>query len=116
MLLNLITDMELYWHRAFVRELKDFPLETQENMLALIRKFANGEKLPPVNFKTFRIDKKIKIQEFRIKDFNGNWRAISVMLQKNRLVLLYAFHKKTQILTPKDKEVIRARLRGYEND
>jgi phage-related protein len=52
--------------------------------------------------------------EFKVKDARGNWRAISTMMQGRYLVFVYAFHKKSQELQEKDKDVIRNRIRRIE--
>ena len=99
---------------AFKKEIADFPLETREDMLSLISRFLEGEHLHRKDFKTFKIDKNNRIQEFIVKDHRGNWRAISTIVKGQNLVLLYAFHKKSQELQEKDKDVIRARIRRIE--
>lgn len=99
---------------AFKKEIAEFPLETREDIFSLVSRFANGERLNNRDFKTFKIDKSTKIQEFKVKDARGNWRAISTLLKANTLVFVYAFHKKSQELQEKDKEVIRNRIRRIE--
>ncbi len=96
---------------AFKKEIVDFPVETREDMLSLITRFLEGEHLNRNDFKTFKIDKNTRIQEFRVKDHRGNWRAISTIKRGHFLVLVYAFHKKSQELLEKDKDVIRKRIR-----
>lgn len=106
--------MHLVQLEAFRKEIADFPIETKEDILSLIGRFLNGEHLNRKDFKTFKIDKNTRIQEFRVKDHRGNWRAISTTTKGQYLVLIYAFHKKSQELQEKDKEVIRARIRRIE--
>lgn len=89
-------------------------METREDIFSLISRFLMGERLNRNDFKTFRIDKKTKIQEFRVKDARGNWRAISTIVKGQYLVFVYAFHKKSQELLEKDKEVIRNRIRRID--
>lgn len=96
---------------AFKREIAEFPLETREDIFSLVDRFLRGERLHKNDFKTFRIDKSTKIQEFRVKDYRGNWRAISCIYQRNYLVFVYAFHKKSQELLEKDKRTIQGRVR-----
>ena len=97
---------------AFKKEIAEFPLETREDIFSLIHRFLNQERLIPQHFKTFNIDKNTRIQEFKVKDDRGNWRSITCLHQKEYLVLVYAFHKKSQGLQEKDKEVIRKRIKG----
>lgn len=99
---------------SFKKEIEEFPLETKEDILSLIACFLNGEQLSRKDFKTFKIDKNNRIQEFRVKDHRGNWRAISTIIQGKYLVLVYAFHKKSQELQEKEKETIRSRIRRIE--
>ncbi len=99
---------------SFKKEIEEFPLETKEDMLSLDGRFLNGEQLNRKDFKTFKIDKNNRIQEFRTKDHRGNWRAISTLLKGQYLVLVYAFHKKSQELQEKDKDVIRSRIRRID--
>lgn len=99
---------------AFKKEVLEFPLETREDMFSLITRFLSGEQLNRKDFKTFKIDKNTRIQEFRVKDHRGNWRAISTIIQGQYLVLVYAFHKKSQELQEKEKETIRNRIRRIE--
>lgn len=49
-----------------------------------------------------------------MKDARGNWRAISTMMQGKYLVFVYGFHKKSQELQEKDKDIIRKRIRRIE--
>ncbi|MFM8314541.1 MAG: type II toxin-antitoxin system RelE/ParE family toxin [Deltaproteobacteria bacterium] len=96
---------------AFKKEISDFPIESREDIFSLIYRFLSNERLGPGDFKTFNIDKNIRIQEFKVKDSKGNWRAIPCLYQKTFLVLVYAFHKKTQELQERDKNVIRKRIK-----
>lgn len=99
---------------VFKKELKKFPLEIREDIFILVEKYIKGERLNSSQFKTFKIDKDTKIQEFKVKDHTGNWRAISCMVQKDLLVFVYAFHKKSQALLEKDKETIKKRIKRIE--
>ncbi len=96
---------------SFKREILDFPLETREDLFSLIHRFLLKERLNRNDFKTFKIDKRTKILEFKVKDNKGNWRAISTIIQGKYLVFVYAFHKKSQQLQEQDKELIRSRIR-----
>ena len=98
----------------FEREFSEFSKESREDIFALIDKYLNHEMLTPQCFKTFKIDKRTRIQEFKVKDHRGNWCAISCHYEKDYLVLVYAFHKKSQQLLDKDKEVIRNRIRRID--
>src|ERR1051326_3491233 len=100
--------LQLPWFRD---EIDGFPLETREDICFLVDRYLQGERLPNTMFKTFSIDKKTKIQEFKVKDHRGNWRAISCIQNKQFLVFVYAFHKKSQQLEEKDKQVIRNRIK-----
>ncbi len=95
---------------AFKKEIAEFPPEAREDIFSLICRYLNGERLNPTDFKTFKIDSRTKIQEFKVKDARGNWRAISCLHGTEYLVLVYAFHKKSQELQEKDKETIRKRI------
>jgi phage-related protein len=106
--------MQIVQLDAFKREVAEFPMETREDIFSLIHRFMNGERLNNKDFKTFKIDKNTKIMEFKVKDARGNWRAISTMMQGKYLVFVYAFHKKSQELQEKDKDVIRNRIRRIE--
>ncbi len=64
--------MQLVQLEVFKKEIAEFPLETREDMLSLIARFLSGEALARNHLKTFKIDKKTKIQEFRVKDHRGN--------------------------------------------
>ena len=97
---------------AFRKEIAGFPKETREDLFSLIYRYLNNERLHRSCFKTFWIDKGYRIQEFKVKDFRGNWRAISCLYQKENLVLIHAFHKKTQSLTEKERRIIRNRMKG----
>ncbi len=106
--------MQVIQLEAFKKEIADFPLETREDIFSLVYRFAQGERLNKNDFKTFKIDKNTKIIEFKVKDHRGNWRAISTMMQGKYLVFVYAFHKKSQDLLEKDKDVIRNRIKRIE--
>jgi phage-related protein len=99
---------------AFKKETKKFPLETKEDLFILVERFLNGERMNNKEFKTFSINKNIRIQEFKVKDAKGNWRAISFIMRAEYLVFVYAFHKKTQKLMDRDKELIIRRIRSLE--
>ncbi len=109
--LQSLRDLELFQLEAFRKELAEFPLDTREEIFLLIMRFLEGQRLSRKDFKTFSIDKKTRIQEFRVRDARGNWRVISTLIDGRRLILVYAFHKKSQELQEKDKNVIRARIR-----
>jgi phage-related protein len=106
--------MQLVQLEAFKKEIADFPVETREDILSLIVRFLKGEQLNRKDFKTFKLDKNTRIQEFRVKDHRGNWRAISTITKGEYLVLVYAFHKKSQELQEKEKETIRSRIRRID--
>lgn len=98
---------------AFKKEIQEFPLETREDLFSLIVRFSNGELMMRKDLKIFKIDDRNKVYEFRTKDQNGNWRVISTVINKELLLLIYAFNKKSQNLQQKDKNIIRKRLKGY---
>ena len=106
--------MQIVQLDSFRKEIADFPVETREDIFSLVYRFMNGERLNTRDFKTFKIDKNTKILEFKVKDARGNWRAISTMFQGKYLVFVYAFHKKSQELQKKDKDVIRNRIRRID--
>ena len=97
----------------FKKDFADFPLSSREDLFSIIKRFVEGEKLNQSSLKIFKIDKKLKIYEFRVKDQFGNWRVISVIVDSNELVLIYAFHKKSQELQDKEKKIIRSRIKRY---
>jgi len=97
--------------KAFKKEFADFPLEIREELTSLISEYVNGVRLPNTSFKTFTLEKGVKIQEFKAKDHTGNWRAISCFEEKEYLTFVYAFHKKSQKLLEKDKKVIIKRVK-----
>jgi phage-related protein len=100
---------------AFRKEVGKFPLEIREDVFILVDKFLKGERLNTNEFKTFKIDKDTKIQEFKVKDYTGNWRAISCIIDKDILYFVYAFHKKSQALLDKDKDTIRKRIKRIKS-
>jgi phage-related protein len=95
---------------SFRKEILLFPLPVREDLFSLIDRYLKGERLDHTRFKTFKIAKNIKIQEFKVKDSSGNWRVISCLQDKQALVLVYAFHKKSQKLLQKDLETILKRI------
>jgi phage-related protein len=97
----------------FKKDFADFPLSSREDLFSIIKRFVEGEKLNQSSLKIFKIDKKLKVYEFRVKDQFGNWRVISVIVDSNELVLIYAFHKKSQELQEKEKKIIRSRIKRY---
>ena len=80
----------------------------REDIYDLVERYIEGNRL---NTYQFKIDKNIKIQEFKVKDHIGNWRAISCIVKKNILIFVYAFHKKSQSLSKKDRDIIIKRIR-----
>lgn len=109
-----LQSMQIVQMSQFIKEINEFPLETREDIFSLIARFMNGERLNNTQFKTFKIDKNTKILEFKVKDDRGNWRAISTIMQGKYLVMVYAFHKKSQALQEKDKDVIKNRIKRIE--
>jgi phage-related protein len=109
MIVNL-QSIQVFQLEAFKREIAEFPAETREDIFSLVHRFLKGERLNNRDFKTFKIDKCTKIQEFKVRDHRGNWRAVSTMIQGKYLVFVYAFHKKSQELQ-EDKDVIRNRIK-----
>ena len=101
------------WTEEFSAEILLFPEETQEEIWTLVEKYLRGERLSPKQFKTFWIDGQIKILEFKVKDRAGNWRAIAVR-EAGWLILVHAFHKKSQELSEQVKRTIRARVRRIQ--
>lgn len=99
---------------SFKHEILKLPSETREDIFSLIYRFLRGERLNKNDFKVFKIDKNTKILEFKVKDAHGNWRAISTIVDKEYLVFVYAFHKKSQELSEKDKNIIRQRIRRID--
>ena len=106
--------MKVLKTNSFQKEFNQFPENIRENIISIIDKYLDGERLPATEFKTFKIDKDIKIQEFKAKDHTGNWRAISCIVRKDYLILFYAFHKKSQTLLEKNKDTIRKRIKRIE--
>ena len=106
--------LEIIQLERFKKEISDFPLETREDIFSLIERFIYGEVLSQKDLKIFRLEKNIKILEFRVKDQKGNWRAISTIKKGRYLLMVYAFHKKTQEIQEKDKETIRLRIRNFD--
>ena len=104
-------DLEVRQLDIFKKEISKFPASVKEDLFDLVERYVKKERLNTSQFKTFKIDKKTKVQEFKVKDHKGNWRAISCMVQKGVLVFVYAFHKKTQVLLQKDKDIIIKRIR-----
>ena len=78
---------------VFKKEIAEFPLETREDIFSLIYRFLSNERLSPNDFKTFNIDKNTRIQEFKVNDSRGNWRAISCLFQKTHCCLSTHFIK-----------------------
>ena len=108
------SDLKVLKMDSFQKEFNKFPYNIRENIVSIIDKYLDGERLPATEFKTFKIDKDTKIQEFKAKDHTGNWRAISCIVKKDYLILVYAFHKKSQALLEKDKDTIRKRIKRIE--
>lgn len=96
---------------SFKKEIGHFPAESREDIFALVFRFLAGEKLNTNDFKIFKIDKNTKILEFKVKDAYGNWRAVSTFYRGKYLVFIYAFHKKSQSLQEKEKNIIRQRIK-----
>ncbi len=102
---------KILFSKAFKKEFANFPSDIRDDILLLITEYLDGVRLPNTSFKTFALSKGIKIQEFKVKDHTGNWRAISCFENKEYLTFVYAFHKKSQSLLEKDKKVITKRVK-----
>lgn len=112
MIVNL-QSIEIFQLDSFKKEIGAFPLETREDIFSLVNRFIQNERLSEKVFKTFKIDRKTKILEFKVKDNLGNWRAFAILKEK-KLIFVHAFHKKSQELKEKDKNLIRKRIRRIE--
>ena len=99
---------------TFKKEIATFPVEAREDIFSIVARFLSNERLSSNDFKMFKVDKNVKILEFKVKDLRGNWRAISTIVSGRYLVFVYAFHKKSQQLLEKDKDVIRQRIGRIE--
>ncbi len=97
----------------FKKDIAEFPLSSKEDLFSLLKRFTEGAKLNQSFLKIFKIDKKLKVYEFRTKDQYGNWRIISTVIKSQELILIYAFHKKSQELQDKEKQIIRTRIKRY---
>ena len=95
----------------FEKEINKFAPEIREDIFRIVQRYLSGEKIPTGLFKTFFLEKNIKIQEFKIKDHTGNYRAISCIIEKKNLIFIYAFHKKSQKLLEKDRKTIIKRAK-----
>jgi hypothetical protein len=58
------------------------------------------------------MDKKNKIQEFKVKDDPGNWRVIPCLYNNDFPVLFNAFHKTSQELLEKIKRLSETASEG----
>ena len=110
-LLDIGPHLEIRQLEVFKKEIKKFPISVREDIFSLVENYIEGSRLNIFQFKIFKIDKNTKVQEFKVKDYTGNWRAISCIIQKNILVFIYAFHKKSQSLSKKDKSIIIKRIK-----
>lgn len=97
----------------FKKEIAEFPLSSREDLFSILKRFVEGDKFNQSSLKIFKIDKALKIYEFRSKDQYGNWRIISTIIKPQELILIYAFHKKSQDLQDKEKKIIRSRIKRY---
>ncbi len=102
---------KILFSKAFKKEFASFPSYIRDDILHLITEYLDGVRLPNTSFKTFALLKGIRIQEFKMKDHTGNWRAVSCFEGKEYLTFVYAFHKKSQGLLEKDKKVIAKRVK-----
>jgi phage-related protein len=104
-------DRKLRYTKNFSDEFSKLSINLKEDFIILVGKYLKGERLPSNLFKTFKLDKQIKIQEFKLKDSQGNWRAISFLEGEEAITFIYAFHKKSQKLLHKDKKIIIKRIK-----
>lgn len=112
-----LTGMKLLRYTSqFEKEIAKFSEGVKEDIFLLVKRYLEGERLPKTQFKTFSVSKNEKVQEFKVKDRSGNWRVISFMVNKEALIFIYAFHKKSQKLLEKDKKVIVNRIKELKND
>lgn len=95
----------------FKKEFLSFSAEVRTDFTCLIDRYLMGERLSNTQFKTFLIKKGVKVQEFKVKNKEGNWRAVSFVLESEKLIFIYAFHKKSQQLLVKDKKIIIKRIK-----
>ena len=102
--------------KQFRKEIIKFPKHIREDIFLIILRFLKGERLPQTIFKTFKLSKTIKVQEIRVKDHSGNWRAITFVHKNDEIVFVYAFHKKSQELLEKDRSTIIKRIKELINE
>jgi len=102
--------LKVKYTKQFEKEIKVFDLNTREELFNLIEKWMSGERLNRSQFKTFKLSN-YKVQEFKAKDIRGGWRIISFLIEKDLLILLYGFQKKSQKLLGRNKKVILKRIK-----
>lgn len=92
------------------KEIKKFPIQVIRKVSARIKNLAkHGELFEPFGKKLNK-----NLFEMRIK-FRGQWRVIYAYLTKNNnVIILSAFHKKTQKTPVKELEKAKNRLKGYQ--
>jgi len=90
------------------REIKKFPSQVQAKIKAYLILLARNGKLEEPFAK--KVD--AKLFEIRIK-YEGQWRILYAYLVDDAVVVLSAFHKKTQKAPIKELETARSRLREY---
>ena len=64
--------MEFRQLKAFKKEIKKFPISVREDIFDLVERYIKGDRLNIFQFKTFKIARDIKVQEFKVRDHTGN--------------------------------------------
>lgn len=90
------------------KALRSFPSEVQAKFLALFRVLETEGKLREP------FAKRLTTTIFEIRVVSaGQWRALYAYLQKKEVLILSAFHKKTQKTPKKELEKAEKRLRKH---
>lgn len=101
---------EVFWSKQALEVVRGFSVEVRQEIGALFRLLQQGERLGMPQARPMS-QLATSAFELRIKDRNGIYRVIYVLVDKNRIFVPHAFIKKTQKTPRHELEVAQKRLR-----
>ena len=101
--------MEVYFHKKCAQEVSEFPESVQKDLYEIIEKLKNGLwPSMPVARKLHTIGK--GVFELRLRDKDGIYRVIYIILETRDVFLVHAFQKKSQKTPLKSLRLAKKRM------
>lgn len=108
-----VMEKNIIFEKHALKEIRVFPQRVQEKFASFITVLERKGELQYPDAKKLQSEK--DLFEIRIK-YKGEWRAIYAYVIKNRIIMLSAFHKKSQKTPIEEIHKARKRLRMFQEE